>query len=142
MAIIYQFLSTYEVLIYILLGIGGLFVGRWLWNSWSEWRQAVYSLEKEFALQRMGRAIASLTLILILFCGELAAASFIIPSLPASFFVSTATIDLLATPTGTISAALATEIALNSSSCSHLGGWTRLCARQTHAHIAQGRHRD
>ena len=51
MAAIYQFLGTYEVLIYIVLAIGGLFAFRWLWQSWSEWRQAVYSLEKEFALQ-------------------------------------------------------------------------------------------
>jgi hypothetical protein len=112
MAAIYQFLGTYEVLIYIVLAIGGIFTLRWLWWSWSEWRQAVYSLEKEFALRRLGRAIASLTLILVLFCGELMTASFIIPSLPASFFIATPTLDLLATPTGTISAELATQIAL------------------------------
>jgi hypothetical protein len=112
MAAIYQFLGTYEVLIYIVLAIGGLFIFRWLWLSWSEWRQAVYSLEKEFALRRIGRAVAALTLILVLFCGELLTASFIIPSLPASYFIATPTLDLLATPTGTISAELATQIAL------------------------------
>ncbi len=112
MAAIYRFLSTYEVLIYILLAIGGLFAGRWLWRSWSEWREAYYGLEKEFALRRMGRAVASLALILILACGELAIASLIVPTLPAAFFLATPTIDLLATPTGTISAALATQLAL------------------------------
>ncbi len=112
MAIIYQFLSTYEVLIYIVLAIGALFAFRWLWRSWNEWREAVYSLEKEFALRRMGQAIAFVALVVILFCGEFTAASFIIPSLPASFFVVTPTLDLLATPTGTISAELATQIAL------------------------------
>ncbi len=112
MPIIYQFLGTYEVLIYILLGIGGLFGIRWLWHSWREWHEAVYSLEKEFALRRMARAIASLTLVLVLFCGELITASFIVPNLPASFFLPTPTIDLLSTPTGTISADLATQIAL------------------------------
>jgi hypothetical protein len=112
MIAIYQFLGTNEVLIYIGLAIGGLFTFRWLWRSWSEWRQAVYSLEKEFALRRIGRAVAFMTLILVLFCGELAIASFIIPSLPASYFLATPTLDLLATPTGTISAELATQIAL------------------------------
>src|SRR5512141_411719 len=112
MAAIYRFLSTKEVLIYILLAIGGLFAGRWLWRSWNEWRQAAYSLEKEFALRRMARGIASLSLILILACGELVTASIIVPSLPASFFIATPTLDLLATPTGTISAELATQIAL------------------------------
>ena len=112
MAAIYQFLSTYEVLIYIVLAIGGLFASRWLWRSWSEWRRAVYSLEKEFALRRIGRSVAFLALILILVCGELLIASFIIPNLPASFFIATPTLDLLATPTGTISADLATKLAL------------------------------
>lgn len=112
MAAIYQFLSTYEVLIYILLAIGGLFVSRWLWQSWNEWRQAVYSLEKEFALRRLGHGFATLTLILVLSCGELITASFIVPNLPASFFIATPTLDLFATPTGTISADLATQIAL------------------------------
>lgn len=51
-------------------------------------------------------------LILLLFFGELATVSFIVPSLPASFFISTPTINVLATPTGTISAELATQIAL------------------------------
>lgn len=108
----YRFLGTHEVLIYILLAIGGMFALRWLWRSWNEWRHAVYSLEKEFALRRIGQAIASLALILVLSCGELITASFIVPSLPASLLVATTTPDLLATPTGTISAELATEIAL------------------------------
>lgn len=112
MAAIYQFLSTYEVLIYIVLAIGGLFASRWLWRSWNEWREAVYSLEKEFALRRIGRSVAFLSLILVLLCGELITASFIVPNLPASFFIATPTLDLFATPTGTISAELATRIAL------------------------------
>jgi hypothetical protein len=112
MAAIYRFLSTYEVLIYIVLAIGGLYFGRWLWRSWNEWRQAYYGLEKEFALRRMGRGIAAVSLVLILACGELVTASIIVPSLPAAFFLSTPTLDLLTTPTGTISAELATQLAL------------------------------
>ncbi len=112
MSAIYRFLSTYEVLIYIVLAIGGLFAGRWLWRSWNEWRQAVFNLEREFALRRMGKAVASLSIILILACAELLTASIIVPSLPAAFFLATPTLDLLATPTGTISAQLATQIAL------------------------------
>jgi hypothetical protein len=112
MAAIYRFLSTYEVLIYIVLAIGLLYFGRWLWRSWSEWRDAFYSLEREFALRRMGRAIAAVSLIVILLCGEIVIASVIVPSLPAAFFLPTPTLDLLATPTGTISAELATQLAL------------------------------
>ncbi len=112
MAAIYRFLSTQEVLIYLLLAVGVLITGRWLWRSWNEWRQSVYSLEKEFALRRMGRAVAALSIVLILACGELLTASIIVPSLPAAFFLPTPTLDLLATPTGTISADLATQLAL------------------------------
>ncbi|HEY9151309.1 MAG TPA: hypothetical protein VIN60_00370 [Anaerolineales bacterium] len=112
MVVIYQFLSNYEVLIYVVLAIGGLFAFRWLLKTWNEWRNAVYTLEREFALHRMSQALASVILILILFFGELVTVSFVISSLPASFFISTPTINVLATPTGTISAELATQIAL------------------------------
>jgi hypothetical protein len=112
MAVVYQFLGTYEVLIYIGLAIAGLITVRWLWQSWNEWRRAVYSLEREFALRRMSQSIAFVTVLLVLFCGEFVAASFVIPSLPASYFIPTPTLDLLSTPTGTISAELATQIAL------------------------------
>jgi hypothetical protein len=112
MPAVYQFLGTHEVLIYILLSIGALFGLRWLWWSWSEWCQATYNLEKEFALRRIGQAMASLALLLVLFFTELFMASFIYPNLPASLFVPTMTPDLIATPTGTISAELATTIAL------------------------------
>lgn len=112
MAAVYRFLSTYEVLIYIGLAIGGLIAGRWLWRYWNEWREAYYGLEKEFALRRMGRAVALLALVLILACGELLIGSIIVPSLPAAFFLATPTLDLLSTPTGTISADLATQLAL------------------------------
>jgi hypothetical protein len=112
MPAIYQALGTHEVLVYILLAIGAMFGLRWLWRSWREWRHAVYGLEREFALRRMSQAIAALALILVLFCGELVTASFILPNLPASMLVPTATPDLLTTPTGTISPELATSIAL------------------------------
>jgi hypothetical protein len=112
MPAVYRFLGTHEVLIYLILAIGALFAFRWLWRSWDEWRHAVYSLEKEFALRRIGQAIASLVLIVLLFLAELITSAFIYPSLPASMFIPTATPDLLATPTGTISAELATAIAL------------------------------
>src|SRR5574341_780053 len=112
MADIYEFLGTHEVLIYILLAIGCLFGIRWLWRALTEWRLARYSLEKEFALRRLGRAIAALMLILLLFCAEMFAASFIVPGLPASSLVPTMTLDVLSTPTGTISAQLATVLAL------------------------------
>ena len=84
MAGIYQFLSKYEVLIYVVLAIGGLFAFRQLFKTWNEWRELVYTLEREFALHRMGQAVAFVILILILFFGELTTVSFVIPE-PSRF---------------------------------------------------------
>lgn len=106
---IYRFLASYEVLIYILLAIGGLFSFRWLWRSWREWQVAVYSLEREFSSRRFGRSAVISAFIVILFCVEFFMATFIIPGLPADVFITTPTLDLISTPTGTLSAEMMTQ---------------------------------
>jgi len=122
MTAVYQFLGSHEILIYILLLVGALFATRWLWRAWNEWRLSRYSLEKEFALRRIGQAIASLILLLVLFCGELFTASFIAPGLPGSLAVPSATLDVISTPTGTISATLATQLAVTPPASATLAG--------------------
>jgi hypothetical protein len=112
MIALYQFLGTYEVLIYFVLAIGAAFGLRWSWRAWNEWRHARYSLEREFALRRLGQAVAALMLVVGLFCLELFTATFAVPGLPASVVLPTGTLDVFATPTGTISAELATQLAL------------------------------
>lgn len=111
MAAFYKFLASYEVLIYFLLAIGGLFSFRWLWRSWSEYRVAVFSLEREFSARRLGRSIALSVIVSILFCVEFFMATFIIPGLPSDFFITTPTLDLISTPTGTLSAEMMTQFA-------------------------------
>jgi len=107
----YKFLDTYEVLIYILLVLGGMFSFRWLWRSWSEWRISVYSLEKEFSARRFGRSAAISAIIVILFCAEFSMASFVIPGLPAEFFILTPTLDLISVRDGTLSPEIMTQFA-------------------------------
>ncbi len=109
MAEFYRFLASYEVLIYIMLAIGGLFSFRWLWRSWREWQVAVYSLEREFSSRRFGRSAVISTFIVIMFCVEFFMATFIIPGLPADVFLTTPTLDLISTPTGTLSAEMMTQ---------------------------------
>ena len=111
MAGLYRFLASYEALIYVLLAIAALFSLRWLWNSWREWREALYKLEREFSLRRMSQALTITMLIAALFCAEFVAASFVIPGLPADMFLPTPTLDLLATPVGTIAPEVMTQIA-------------------------------
>lgn len=111
MAAFYKFLDSYEVLIYIVLAIGGLFAFRWLWRSWREWQVSVFSLEREFSARRLARSTAVSILILVFFCVEFFMASFVIPGLPADFFLVTPTLDLISTPTGTLSPAMMTQFA-------------------------------
>lgn len=101
MGAVYRTLASYEPLIYIALAIGGLFAFRRMWMSWREWRDSVYGLEREFALQRLVRATGVAFLILALVFGEFFIATFIVPTLPASDILATPTLDLLATPVDT-----------------------------------------
>lgn len=103
MGSIYRSLVTYGPLVYIVLAIMGLYAFRRMWRTWREWHDAVYSLEREFALRRLGQATAFGFLVLILFFGEFYVATFIAPTLPASDVMVTPTLDLLVTPIGTVS---------------------------------------
>ena len=114
MADFLKFLGTYEVLIYIVLAIGALFSFRWLYQSWNDWRVAVFSLEREFSARRLGRSAMISALVVILFCVEFFMASFVIPGLPADFFLTTPTLDLISTPTGTLSPEILTQFAAQS----------------------------
>jgi hypothetical protein len=96
-----RFVAQYEGLIYFVLFIAALFNARWLFRAWQDRRNARFGLEREFASQRFTAATGTMTLIIILFVGEAVVASFIAPVLPA--YLATPTIDLLATPTGTLS---------------------------------------
>jgi|CXWL01.1.fsa_nt_gi hypothetical protein len=109
MAEFYKFLASFEALIYIVLVIGGMFSFRWLWRSWREWQVAVYSLEREFSSRRFGRSAVFSIFIVSLFCVEFFMATFIIPSLPAEVFITTPTLDLISTPTGTLSPEMMTQ---------------------------------
>ena len=111
MAEIYKFLASYEALIYVLLAIGGLFSFRWLWRSWRESKTAVFRLEREFTSRRLGQSVAISFLITILFCVEIFMTTFVIPGLPSNVFLITPTLDLISTPTGTLSPAIMTQYA-------------------------------
>jgi hypothetical protein len=99
---IYLSLAAYSPLIYVLLAIAALYAFRWMWNAWREWREAVFSLEREFALQRLRRSTAFGFLVLLLFFAEFYVAALIAPSLPAADAFVTPTLNLLATPVATL----------------------------------------
>lgn len=111
MVAIYAFLNTYEPLIYFILVLGGIFLLRWLYRTWKAWKGAIFGLERQISQRRFARAIGANVFWLALFLGIFIFASFIIPAMPPSTFIATPTVDLLVTPTGTISAEMAATIA-------------------------------
>lgn len=113
MGSVYRSLANYESLIYIALAIWGLFVFRNMYQTWREWQDSVFNLEREFALRRLGRITAVALLILGLIFAEFFIATFVAPSLPAADIVTTPTLDLLATSSGTFSPDAATQSVLS-----------------------------
>jgi hypothetical protein len=112
MSYVYRSLETYEPLIYISLAIFGLFAFRRMWGAWREWRDAVYTLEREYALWHLGRVTVIGFLVLGLFFAEFYIATFIAPSLPASDLLTTPTLDLLASPQATLPPVDSTQAAI------------------------------
>lgn len=113
MGSVYRSLANYEALIYIALAIWGLFVFRNMYQTWREWQDSVFNLEREFALRRLGRTTAIALLILGLVFAEFFIATFVAPSLPAADMVTTPTLDLLATSPGTLLPGGATQSVLS-----------------------------
>lgn len=108
----YQFLALYEGLIYLVLAFAGVFAVRWFYRAWRSWREAVYSLEREFSQRRFVQSVSVLAVIFAIAIAEFILVSFVIPSMPALYFVPTPTLNIIITPTGTITSQMATYIAL------------------------------
>jgi len=100
---LYRSLETYSPLVYIVFVMMGLYAFRRMWSTWREWHDSVYTLEREFALRRLGSATAFGFLVLLLFFGEFYIVTFVVPSLPAAGTLTTPTLDLLAEPVDTAS---------------------------------------
>ena len=96
-------LDSYKEGIFLVLAIGAVLAFRWLWKSWREWQMSVYKLEREFAMRRLSQAVTFSLVVVVLLCAEAALVVFVIPGLPASFFIPTPTMDVLAQPVGTLS---------------------------------------
>jgi hypothetical protein len=105
---LFRFLVQYEILIYLILTIGAVFVARSLWKAWAEWRSAVFDLEKELSFQKVRVSGAFFILLMMIGLSQFCLVTFIVPYLPATTFFLTPTADLLQTPIATSSAATLT----------------------------------
>jgi len=93
------FLTRYEAWIYVALGLVALFQLRWLVQSWHEWRNAVFGLEREIAQRRFAAPLTIFILMAMLVVGEFVLVSFVAPSYPQVVLLATPTLDLQATAT-------------------------------------------
>ena len=101
---LFRFLVQYEVLVYLILAIGAVFVARSLLKAWAEWRSAVFGLEKELSFQKVRVSGAFFILLVMIGLSQFCLVTFIVPFLPATTFLLTPTADLLQTPVATFSA--------------------------------------
>lgn len=97
-----RFFRAFEIWIYLLLGIGGLYYVRKFIHSWQELRAAAFGLERESAQARLNQAASILVLILTMIISEFVLVTFISPVFPGASPLPTPTLDLLATPTITL----------------------------------------
>lgn len=97
-----RFFRTYEVWVYLLLGLVGLIYGRKFYLAWHELRGAVFGLERESAQGRLNQAASLLVLLMAMAVTEFVLVSFVAPTVPGAMPIFTPTLDLLATPTITL----------------------------------------
>lgn len=92
------FLKNAEVWIYALLGLVGLIYARKFIIAWTEYRRALFGLERDNAQRKVGEAASILILALAMTAGEFILASFVVPAYPAIQGLPTATLSVLTTP--------------------------------------------
>jgi hypothetical protein len=97
-----RFFRAFEVWIYLLLGLGGLIYLRKFIVAWQELRGASFGLERENAQARLNQAATVLVLLLSMAVTVFVLVSFIAPEVPGASPLPTPTLNLLATPTGTL----------------------------------------
>lgn len=102
MDVILRFFRTYEIGVYLVLGMGGVYFLRKFFMAWQEFRDAAFGLERESAQVKLNHAASGLVVVLFFMMAEFALVSFIAPTLPDATPLLTSTLDLLATPTITL----------------------------------------
>lgn len=103
MADILRYLKNYELLIYLGLALIAIWQIRKFVLAWEELRAAAFGLERESAQSRLNSAAAVLVFLLVLAVFEYALVTFVAPNVEGANPLPSPTVDLLATPTTTLS---------------------------------------
>ncbi|MFN2197430.1 MAG: hypothetical protein ACK2UW_15035 [Anaerolineales bacterium] len=107
-----RFFNTYELWIYLFLGLGGLYFAFKFARAWNELRSSAFGLERESAQNRLNKAASVMVLIFIAAIAEFALVSFAVPAVPGANPLLTPTLDLLATQTATLPPENSTDLAV------------------------------
>ena len=99
-----RFLTQYEVLFYILFGLVILIYVRKVYLAWQQWSVAMFGLEKEVTQRSINGGLTFIFLSALMGIGLFVINTFVTPSVPGVFQVSTPTVDV--TPEVTV---IATE---------------------------------
>lgn len=94
---IFRFFVEFELVVYLILGIGIVYSLRVVLKALGEWRLAVFGLEKELVFQQIRVWGAVLLLLLLMALSQFCLVTFIVPYLPAATFLATPTVDLTQT---------------------------------------------
>jgi hypothetical protein len=101
-----SFFRAFELWIYLLLGLGGLYYLRRFVLAWQELQGASFGLERDSAQARLNQSASALVLLLTMAVIEFVLVSFIAPALPGLAPLPTPTLNLLATATITLPAVI------------------------------------
>jgi hypothetical protein len=99
-----QFFRTYEIWVYIILGLLGLWQVRKFALAWDELRGAFFGMEREAAQSRVNSAATMVVIFILMAVVEFTIVTFVAPTVPGANPLPTTTLDLLATPTTTLPA--------------------------------------
>ncbi len=97
-----QFFRAYEIWIYVILGVLGIWQVRKFALAWNELRGAFFGLEREAAQSRVNSAATMIVLLIIMAVAEFTVVTFVAPTVPGANPLPTSKLDLLATPTTTL----------------------------------------
>jgi hypothetical protein len=102
MAEVLRFFRSYEIWIYIILGVIALWQIRKFGMAWGEVRGAAFGMEREAAQNHLNQAALMLIVLLMMAFAEFTLVYFIAPSIPGAIPIPSPTLNLLATATAVI----------------------------------------
>lgn len=99
-----RFFRAFEVWIYAILALVGLYFVRKFVLAWQELRDAGFGLERDNAQARLNQSAILLVLLLMMAVSEFVLVTFVAPTVPGVFELPTPTLSLLSTATLPLSA--------------------------------------